>query len=233
MTQIKVCGITNIDDAIACAELGADMLGFVFADSPRQVSIEQVIEIVREISSIQPNPSTILRVLAGISLQHPTSNNQPLVRAVGVFVEDQQIAEIIKRCGLDFAQLHGNQSDEIAQMIGKERVIRVGRIKNESSIEALKQYPTATYYLLDTYKKGQPGGTGETFNWELAIAAKSLGKPIILSGGLNPDNIFDAIRAVRPFGIDVSSGVEKSSGRKDLKKVKEFINHVREADNAS
>lgn len=222
MTQIKVCGITNIEDAIACAKLGADMLGFVFAESPRQVGIGQVIEIVRE-----------LRMLGSESLQHPTPNTYHPIRTVGVFVENLQISDIIAQCSLDFAQLHGNQSEEIALAIGKERVIRVGRIKDESSIEALKQYPTATYYLLDTYKKGQAGGTGETFNWDLAIAAKLLGKPIILSGGLNPDNVFDAIRAVRPFGIDVSSGVEQSPGRKDLKKVKEFIDHVREADNAS
>lgn len=215
MTLIKVCGITNIDDALACAKLGADMLGFIFADaSPRRVDVETAAGIIEAVRTTQP----------------PTPNPHPL--SVGVFTEQSQdIPRIADRCGLDLIQLHGSQSDEFAKGIGGDRVIRVSRVKDEFSIDYLAEYPSAAYYLLDTYKKGVAGGTGETFDWSLAILARSLlKKPIILSGGLSPGNVFNAVRSVRPCGVDVSSGVEASPGRKDIAKVKEFIDHVREAD---
>jgi phosphoribosylanthranilate isomerase len=100
-------------------------------------------------------------------------------------------------------------------------------------MDALSEYSEAAYYLLDTYKKGKAGGTGETFDWELAVRAKSLGKPIILSGGLTPENISDAIRTVRPYAVDISSGLEISPGKKDHSKIKELIDNVRAADDAS
>ena len=154
---------------------------------------------------------------------------------VGVFTEQSDsIPQIADECGLDFVQLHGDQSEEFAEAIGPDRVIRVVRVKDEFSIDSLADYQLASCYLLDTYIKGKPGGTGATFDWSLAILArKLLRKPIILAGGLNPGNVFDAIRAVRPYAVDVSSGVESSPGNKDLAKVKEFIDHVREADEAA
>lgn len=206
MTLVKICGITNIEDAVECVRLGANMLGFVFAESPRQVDADTVRHINRIIGCD--------------------------VRTVGVFTEEAEDAiSIVNECDLTYAQLHGGQSEEFARRLGSDRVIRVARVQDESSVDALAQYETAAFYLLDTYKKGVAGGTGETFDWQLAVRAKSLGKPVILSGGLNPDNVAEAVRTVQPFAVDVSSGVEQRPGKKDLTKVKEFIDNVRKADN--
>lgn len=209
MTFVKICGITSVEDALACVDAGANLLGFIFAEeSPRRV----------EISTVRH----IHRIFGGD------------IKTVGVFTqESEDIRKIIDECRLNFAQLHGGQSEEFAARIGAERVIRVARVRDESSIDTLAEHSHAAFYLLDTYKKGVPGGTGETFNWELAMKAKSLGKPIFLSGGLTPENIADAIAAAHPFAVDISSGVEASPGSKDINKVKELINHVREADSAS
>ncbi|MCL5104276.1 MAG: phosphoribosylanthranilate isomerase [Armatimonadetes bacterium] len=279
MTLIKVCGITNIDDALACAELGADFLGFVFADSPRRVEpdvakrivaamhehgvpddlhspyalrISAKMKMVQGILDIAPEslpnvPESLSKIGRTNAENYPTvnpSDYQALSRfrpsafsrlkTVGVFTEESDdVLRVMDECGLDYAQLHGGQSEDFARKIGADRVVRVARVKDESSIAELAAHQEAAFYLLDAYKKGQPGGTGETFNWSLAAQAKSLSKPIFLSGGLNPYNVYDAIRLVRPYAVDVSSGVERSPGVKDINKVKEFIDHVREADDAS
>ena len=227
MTLIKICGITNTDDAMACAELGADMIGFIFADSPRRVDLDTAAGIIGA-----------LRIAASPHSPSPTSHPPspiPHPLSVGVFTEQaDDILRIADECGLDFVQLHGDQSEDFAEAIGPDRVIRVVRVKDEFSIDSLADYRSAHCYLLDTYRKGKPGGTGETFDWSLAILARNLlRKPIILAGGLNPGNVFDAIMAVQPYGVDVSSGVESSPGKKDFAKVKEFIDHVREADDAA
>jgi len=206
VTLIKICGITNIEDAIECVRLGANMLGFVFADSPRRADVETV--------------KHINRIIGGDA------------KTVGVFTEEtDEVISIMNECDLTYAQLHGGQSEEFAQRLGAHRVIRAVRIKNEWSLENLAGFTHAAFYLLDTYKMGVAGGTGETFDWELAVRAKSIGKPVLLSGGLNPENVTEAIRVVQPFAVDVSSGVEDQPGKKDLAKVKEFINNVRNADN--
>lgn len=206
MTLIKICGITNIEDAVECVRLGANMLGFVFADSPRRADVDTV--------------KHISRIVSGDA------------RTVGVFTEESDdVISITNDCYLTYAQLHGGQSEEFARKLSAHRVIRVARVSDDASVDALSQYEAAAFYLLDTYRKGVPGGTGETFDWGLAARAKSLGKPVILSGGLNPDNVADAIAAAQPYAVDVSSGVEESPGKKDLNKVKEFIANVRRADN--
>lgn len=206
MTLVKICGITNIEDAVECVRLGANMLGFVFADSPRRVDAETV--------------KHIDRIIGGD------------VKTVGVFTEEtDEVISIMRECGLTYAQLHGGQSEEFARRLGAASVIRVARVKDEGSVDALAQYEAAAYYLLDTYKKGVSGGTGETFDWQLAIRAKSLCKPLILSGGLSPSNVAEAVRVVQPCAVDVSTGVEAFPGKKDLNKVKEFIDNVRKADN--
>lgn len=245
MTLIKICGITNIEDAIECVRLGANMLGFVFADSPRQADVSTV--------------KHIQRVIGGDA------------KTVGVFTEESdELLSIMRECELTYAQLHGGQSEDFARRLGAHRVIRVARVSSNplalsspeeqgayrsavesqpsfdtrstllrtsgvygpEDIDCLRnEHETAAFYLLDTYKKGVAGGTGETFDWGLAIKAKDLGKPIFLSGGLSPENVGDAIRAVQPFAVDVSSGVEASPGKKDPAKVKEFIDNVRKADN--
>lgn len=212
MTLVKICGITNIEDAVAAVECGADMLGFIFADSPRRV-----------------DKQTAYKILQTIKL-----SNHQTIRTIGVFTEESdEVLRIIDECRLDYAQLHGGQSEDFAEKIGAGRVIRVARVKDESSLVSLANHTHAAYYLLDTYKKGHAGGTGETFDWELALRAKLLGKPIILSGGLKPDNIAEAIKRVRPYAVDISSGVELSPGKKDHNKIKELIENVRAANNAS
>lgn len=205
MTFVKICGITNIEDAVTSASFGANLLGFVFADSPRQVDTQTV--------------KHIQRILAGD------------VKTVGVFTEESdEVLRIMDECALTYAQLHGGQSEGFAHRLGAERVIRVARVADESSVDALGAFSEAAYYLLDTYRKDRAGGTGETFDWNLAVRAKELGKPIFLSGGLDAENVAEAVRAVRPFAVDASSGLERSPGIKDHDKVKEFIEHVREAD---
>ena len=205
MTLVKICGITNVDDALAAVNAGAGFLGFVFAESPRRVE-----------------PSTvrhIQRILAGN------------VKTVGVFTEESdEVLRIMDECGLSYAQLHGGQSEEFAARIGEQRVIRAVRVKSERTVAGLELFPNAAYYLLDTFREGVAGGTGETFDWELAVHAKSFGKPLILSGGLNPGNVSEAIREARPFAVDTASGVEASPGIKDHDKIKEFIQNARKAE---
>lgn len=204
MTLIKICGITNVEDAIECVRLGANLLGFVFADSPRRADVDTV--------------KHINRIIGGDA------------KTVGVFTEESdEVISIMNECELTYAQLHGGQSEEFARRLGAHRVIRAVRIKNEWSLENLSQFTEAAFYLLDTYRPGVPGGTGETFDWELAVRAKSFGKPVLLSGGLNPENVTEAIRVVQPYAVDTASGVEEQPGKKDLARVKEFIDNVRKA----
>ncbi len=205
MTLIKICGITCIEDAIECSRLGAHYLGFVFADSPRRADVMTVCHISR--------------ILGGD------------VKKVGVFTdESDDVLKIIDDCELDFAQLHGAQTERFAERIGADRVIRVARVRDERSLEELSNYNCARFYLLDTYIEGVPGGTGKTFDCNVISTALPPGKPIFLSGGLNPDNVEDAIKIVSPFAVDASSGLECEPGKKDLKKVKEFIENVRKTD---
>ncbi len=201
-TKIKICGITRLEDALLAADLGADALGFIFAESPRQV----VPEIAREIISLLP----------------------PFVNSVGVFVDEEQesVREIAAYCKLDLVQLHGNESSGYCKALGL-RALKAIRVKDEKSIDSMASYRgTVQGFLLDTYVKGLPGGTGKTFNWELAEQAKKYG-PVILSGGLTPDNICEAIEKVKPYGVDASSGVEASPGIKDPDKLKLLFSNAR------
>lgn len=209
MTYIKICGITNAGDAIESVRLGCHYLGFVFAkSSPRYIEPESARNIVRLIGSD--------------------------VKTVGVFTqESDEVIEIMNRCNLDYAQLHGGQSESFAEKIGSSRVIRVMRVSDAESIENLKNYQSAVFYLLDTYIKDIEGGTGKTFDWSLAKEANNFGKRLLLSGGLNPKNVSKAIEIVKPFAVDVSSGVESSPGTKDHNKIKEFIENVRNTNNIS
>jgi phosphoribosylanthranilate isomerase len=155
-------------------------------------------------------------------------------RTVGVFTdESDEVLRLIDDLGLSYAQLHGGQSEEFAQKIGGSRVLRAIRVRNERSLNLLNEFHEAAYYLLDTYRPGVAGGTGEVFDWTIATQAKTFGKPLFLSGGLTPDNVADAIAAVQPFAVDASSGLEQSPGQKDHLKIKEFIRNVRTADTAS
>jgi len=201
MTRIKICGITNLEDAKYAVSLGVDSLGFIFADSPRQVNVTQVRRIVRELP--------------------------PFVNYTGVFVNEdsKKVLKIAKDCSLDTLQLHGEEDPEYCRQFKHMKVIKAFRVKEELDLVKLKRYEVDAY-LLDTYIAGQLGGTGETFNWQLAEQAKELG-PIILAGGLEPANITEAINQVHPYGVDVSSGVEKVAGIKDHNKLKGLIKRIR------
>jgi phosphoribosylanthranilate isomerase len=197
MTRVKICGITNLEDALLAAEAGADALGFVFyAQSPRYITPDRAREIV---------------------LRLP-----PFVAKVGVFVNEEldRVREIMAYCHLDYAQLHGDETPEQVAALAP-RAIKAVRVRSAADIERLAQYQ-AVAYLLDTYHPTKHGGTGEAFDWELAVEAKSHG-PIILAGGLTPDNVGDAIERVHPYAVDVSSGVEATPGIKDHQKVQCFI----------
>lgn len=201
---IKFCGITNIDNALYAAELNAWAVGFVFAKSPRKVLEDTVKEIVGRLP--------------------------PYISRVGVFVNEdvKNIEKITKSCKLDMAQLHGDESPEFCNEVKKfTKVIKAFRIKDEESLKTLKDYDV-TLYLLDTYHLHLRGGGGKVFNWDLAVKAKEFGKDIILAGGLTPENIVQAVEKVKPYAVDISTGVEKSPGKKDKKLMKELIHKLTE-----
>ena len=190
MIRVKICGITSLEDASLAVRLGVHALGFIFAPSPRQVSPDAVRDIVRGIP--------------------------PLVQTVGVFVNDapSRVREIMGFCGLDLAQLHGDESPDDCEAL-TPRVIKALRLKDESSLAAAETYRNKVRaVLLDSYMKGRRGGTGTTLDWDLAARALKIGIPVILAGGLNPGNVRMAVSVVRPFAIDVNSGVEERPGRK-------------------
>lgn len=196
---VKICGITNLADALAAVDAGADALGFMFYEpSARNISPAAAREIIAQIP--------------------------PRVAKVGVFVNAsvETIRRIAAECGLDTVQLHGEETPEFCAQFAPLKVWKAIRVRDQSSLRALPNYKTDAW-LLDSYVAGQPGGTGEKFNWDLAVAAKALGRPVILAGGLTPGNVSDAVRQVRPFGVDVSSGVESAPGKKNAAKVKAFI----------
>ncbi len=205
-TRVKICGITNLDDALAAAEAGADALGFVFyTQSPRAVSPETVRETVPYLP--------------------------PMISTVGVFVNEQieRVQELTKYCHLSLLQFHGNESPEYCRWHGS-RVIKGFRVRDASVLEELKAYEVSGY-LLDTYSRESYGGTGACFDWSVARQA-AVEKLVVLAGGLTPDNVGEAIAAVRPYAVDVSSGVEEEPGRKAVKKIAAFMEAVKEADAA-
>lgn len=192
-----------MEDALAAVDYGADALGFVFfPGSPRYVNPETV----REITSFLP----------------------PFISTIGVFAneEQQKIREIMQFAGLDVLQLHGDERPEMCTVW--HRVIRALRVKDLSDLRPLEEWSRVSGFLLDTFSPGQFGGTGQIFNWDIAVEAKRFGR-IILSGGLNPDNIERAIERVAPYAVDVSSGIEEKKGKKDLKKMRLFIERARAA----
>jgi phosphoribosylanthranilate isomerase len=209
MTLVKICGITNLEDARVAMAAGADLLGFVFfPKSPRYLPPEAVHEIVS-------------------GLRAETGGVTP--RLVGVFVDEtpEAVLRIQRRCGLDLVQLHGRESPQTVSELAAAGigVIKAFRVRDAGSLIAMARYrPTAS--LLDTYVDGRPGGTGRTFNWELALQAKGHGR-VVLAGGLTPDNVAQAVRQVHPWAVDVSSGVEANPGHKDHDQVYRFIENVR------
>lgn len=203
MTRIKICGITNIEDALRATELGAHAIGFVFAESPRRVTPETA----RMISLALP----------------------PFISTVGVFVHERPdiIEDRINYCRLDAVQLAASDNDDGDHRFSAT-VIRTFRVMNRDIIFAIQQ-STDACFLMDTYDGTRDGGSGRTFDWSIAREAAKLGR-VILAGGLNPDNITEALETVHPYAVDVSSGVEISPGRKDHEKMRLFIKEVQRWD---
>ena len=203
MGRVKICGITNIEDAVAAAEYGADAIGFVFQPkSPRAIT-----------------PETAKNIVSALP---------PFITTIGVFVNESklEIERIIRYVGLNIVQLHGNEPPDACQL--NRKVIKAIRVKDLTDLEPLKRYDVSAF-LLDTYSPHTMGGTGQIFNWDIAVEAKKFGR-IILAGGLNHENIEEAIKWVRPYGIDVATGVESNKkGEKDHKKLKLFIEKARQA----
>jgi len=203
-TRVKICGITNTADAQAAVEAGADALGLIFYEkSPRYVSLKTAAEISRTF------PAFVMRM--GLFVNAPADF----------------ILRAIAECGLTMLQFHGDETPEFCAQFGL-MTMKTFRMHGPETLEQLPKYRTDAY-LLDAYSSTALGGTGETFNWNLAVEAKKFGKPIFLAGGLTPENVADAIRKVHPFGVDVSSGVESAPGKKDHAKVKAFIDAAKSA----
>jgi phosphoribosylanthranilate isomerase len=200
MVRVKICGITNPDDALQAVACGADALGLVFfAKSPRCVSPERAREIIARLP--------------------------PLVTTVGLFVNEdpRTIRAVAARCRLDRVQLHGDESPADC-LLPPLRVLKALRVRDAESLARADEYPVDL--LLDAWSDQVYGGSGRQFDWQLARALAAR-RPIILAGGLRPDNVAEAVAAVKPYAVDVSSGVERSPGRKDHEKVAEFIRRAR------
>lgn len=200
--SVKICGITNLDDALAAVDSGADAIGFVFfQESPRYISFHLAYSIIRRLP--------------------------PFIATVGVFVNErrEQIEAAVAETGIDVIQLHGDEPPSFC--ILPRRVIKAIRIKSLQSLDPLIDYQgVVSAFLLDAYTPDVFGGSGRAFNWDIASYAKQFGK-IILAGGLNPDNVVDAIERVMPYGVDVSSGVESRKGKKDHVRMRRFIERVK------
>lgn len=211
--KVKICGLTNKEDALWSANFGADYLGFNFwKESPRYISLTTVNKWIHELP--------------------------PFVQKIGLFVDDdvKNILKAVQTLKLQGIQLHGNESVEFVKQLKelflqnqlKCFIVKAFRMKDAEVLTNLKSYDgIVDYFLLDSYVENQMGGTGKVFNWDLAIQAKELGKPFFLAGGLTPENVKDAKRKIEPYAVDVSSGVEGKLRHKDIDKVKEFIRNAK------
>ena len=199
-TRVKICGITRVEDGLAAAAAGADAIGLVFADSPRRMTIEQARRIVAELP--------------------------PFIKVVGLFVDapDAQVAEILGQVPLDLLQFHGRETPEACRRHGRPYMKAIAMRPGLDVAAEARRYPDAAGVLLDTHHPQLAGGSGQAFDWTRVPA--DIGRPVILAGGLTPENVAAAVRAVRPFAVDVSSGVEQEKGIKDAAKIAAFIRNV-------
>lgn len=191
MIRVKICGITNYDDAALAARFGADALGFIFAPSPRNILPEEARDIIKKLP--------------------------PFVKTVAVFVnEDEKVMkEIIEYCGIDIVQLHGDELPGLCNIFMPHTIKAFG-VKDESTFEDISPYvDSVKAFLLDTYSDKKAGGTGKVFNWDIVKKIKTFNVPVILAGGLSPANIEDAVKKVNPYAVDINSGIESSPGKKD------------------
>jgi len=205
MLPVKICGITNPEDGLHAAELGADYIGFLFYDkSPRYITPEQGRDISRKVTN---------------------------VKKVGLFVNEtpEQVRKIAESVGLDVLQFHGDESPDYCRAFQDWQVWKAIRVKNAESLVVLPNYDSIDAFVLDTHVDGAVGGTGKTFDWKLAIQAKEYGKRIILAGGLDAANVREAIAQVRPFAVDACSGTEVTAGKKSYDKLKAFLTAIKTA----
>ncbi|ORU93029.1 MAG: N-(5'-phosphoribosyl)anthranilate isomerase [Cycloclasticus sp. symbiont of Bathymodiolus heckerae] len=205
-TRVKICGITQADNAVAAISAGADALGFVFYEpSPRYVNIDQAKNIFNKIS--------------------------PFINKVALFVnaEHDYVSSILNNLNIDVLQFHGDEDEAFCRSFNTP-YLKAVRIQEAADVQkAVTSFASASGILVDAYDQTQYGGTGKTFNWDLLPNKCDL--PIILAGGLNDKNIYQAIHATRPYAVDVSSGVEKSKGVKDHALIEQFMHEVKRADN--
>lgn len=200
-TRVKICGITRIEDAIAAAQVGADAIGFVFdPKSPRHIHPEQALKIARALP--------------------------PFITVVGLFVNaaPDMIEGVLQHVPLDLIQFHGNEKPEQCRRYHRSYIKAIHMQADVDLYEKARLYSDAMGLLLDTYQAETTGGTGRAFDWDRVPS--DLGKPLVLAGGLTPENVGAAIRKVRPYAVDVSSGVEQAKGIKDAKKISDFIEAV-------
>ena len=201
-TRVKICGITNVEDAMAVVDAGAEALGLVFyAASPRAVAMEQARSI-----ALAAGPFTVV---------------------TGLFVDAAPdfVATVLKQVPLQLLQFHGDESLAYCESFARPYMKAI-RMRPELDVSAvIAEFPSASGILLDAYRPGVPGGTGETFDW--ARVPRGLSKPLVLAGGLSPVNVAEAIRATQVYGVDVSGGVESAPGKKDHDKITSFINNAR------
>ena len=206
-TRVKICGITRLEDALAAIRLGADAIGLVFyPPSPRAVTVEQAASIVAQLP--------------------------PFVTVVGLFVNasDSELSEVLEHVPLDLLQFHGEESPKACTGHGRPWIKAV-RMRPSVDLEATaRDYAEASGLLLDTYQAGVPGGTGQTFDW--GRIPRELASKIILAGGLNPQNVEQAINQIHPYAVDVSGGVEAAKGIKDADKMAAFFAGVKRGDNS-
>ena len=205
MTRTKICGITRVQDALAAAHSGADALGLVFYEkSPRHVTVPQAAQLAAEIP--------------------------PFVTLVGLFVNPaaEYVREVLRQVPLDVLQFHGEEEPVFCAQFGRPYLKAIRVRAGVDLLQCAARYRGAQGLLLDAYVEGTHGGTGASFDW--ALIPHDLPLPVILSGGLHPDNVAQAITQVRPYAVDVSSGVEANKGIKDASKVAAFINEVKRTD---
>jgi phosphoribosylanthranilate isomerase len=204
--RVKICGITNIEDAVAAVDAGADALGFMFFEqSKRSLTFERAAAIIHELP--------------------------PFITKVGVFVNPTEdfVCRALETTGIDTLQFHGEESPEFCARFAPSKVVKAFRIRDRSSLAECLRFREHAW-LLDSYVAGAHGGTGTVFDWEVAIEATKRNRTVILAGGLKPETVADAVRKVRPFAVDVSSGVESAPGKKDHAKIREFIRAVKSQD---
>ncbi len=200
---MKICGITNLEDALAAIDAGCDAVGFAFyKKSPRYIAPEKAAEIINRLP--------------------------PFVMPVAIFVNEREekIRDIMFTTGIKVVQFHGEESPEFCERFAT-RAIKAFQVKDKESLKHMVHYHVSAL-LLDSYREGLRGGTGVTFDWHLAVVAKTFGR-VILAGGLTPENVAEAVKLVQPYAVDVAGGVEKEKGIKDYGKIKKFISEVRKA----